>query len=93
MLTDPKWNQLTHAQSAEVPAFCRYPFDLKCFFRLGKSLNDILEMQFDLMYYLHMSIADFNENDARDNEWLHSRLVKQKNEEIEAKRKHGRSGE
>ena len=41
-------------------------------------------MQFDLMYYLHMNISDFDSNDAKDNGWLHSRLVKQKKDEIEA---------
>jgi len=56
-----------------------------------RTLVDILEMQFNLMYYVHMTVADFNENDMRDNEWLHSRLVKQKKDEEEARKgnKHG----
>ena len=54
---------------------------------MAKNLNNILEEQFDLMYYLHMNIADYNENDARDNSWLHSRLCKQKQDEVEAKKK------
>jgi hypothetical protein len=44
-------------------------------------------MQFDLMYYLHMTVADFDDNDMRDNEWLHSRLVKQRKDEQEALKK------
>ena len=36
------------------------------------------------MYYLHISVFDFDNNDARDNEWLYSRLIKQKNDEQEA---------
>jgi len=44
-------------------------------------------MQFNLMYYLHMSVVDFDENDMRDNEWLHSRLIKQKRDEEESKKK------
>ena len=38
------------------------------------------------MYYLYMSVSDFDESDMRDNEWLHSRLVKQKKDEEEAKK-------
>jgi len=53
---------------------------------MARPLVDILEMQFDLMYYLHMSIADFDSNDMRDNEWLHSRLAKQKKDEEELKK-------
>jgi len=30
-----------------------------------------------------MSISDFDSNDAKDNEYLYNRLVKQKNDEIE----------
>jgi hypothetical protein len=52
---------------------------------MGLNLKDILEMQFDLQYYLHMSIADFDNNDMKDNEWLHGRLCNQKQEELEAK--------
>jgi hypothetical protein len=36
------------------------------------------------MYYLHISVADFDSNDSKDNEWLYSRLVKQKKDEQEA---------
>ena len=54
---------------------------------MGRRLEDILEMQFDLMYYLYMSVSDFDESDMRDNEWLHSRLVKQKKDEEEANKK------
>jgi len=59
---------------------------LKCFFRMGKSLNDILEMQFDLLYYLSMTIQDYDNNDVRDNNWIHSRLVLQKKEEMKARK-------
>jgi hypothetical protein len=34
-----------------------------------------------------MSIQDFDNNDMQDNEWYHSRLIKQRTDEIEAKRK------
>jgi hypothetical protein len=44
-------------------------------------------MQFDLQYYLHMSVKDFDENEARDNRWIHGRLVKQKQDENEARKK------
>ena len=51
------------------------------------SYKDMLEMQFDLQYYLHMSIDDFDNNDVGDNRWLHSRLVKQKQDENESRNK------
>ena len=54
---------------------------------MGRTLQDVLEMQFNLLYHLHMSITDFDNNDAKDNEWFNSRLIKQKEDEIEAKRK------
>lgn len=54
---------------------------------MGRTLVDILEMQFNLMYYLHMPVSDFDENDMADNEWLHSRLIKQKKDEEEAMKK------
>lgn len=41
------------------------------------SLSDILEIQFKLLYHLHMSISDFNEMDLRDISWMYSRLSKQ----------------
>jgi hypothetical protein len=53
---------------------------------MGKSLTDILEMQFDLLYYLNMTIQDYDNNDARDNDWIHSRLILQKREELKANR-------
>jgi len=53
---------------------------------MGKNLNDILEMQFDLLYYLNMTIQDYDNNDARDNDWIHNRLILQKREEIKANR-------
>lgn len=59
---------------------------------MARSLVDILEMQFNLMYYLHMSTVDFDENDMRDNEWLHSRLVKQRKDEEELKKGKGLNG-
>ena len=53
---------------------------------MGKTLQELLETQFNLLYYLHMSISDFDNNDAKDNEYLFSRLCKQKNEEIETRK-------
>jgi hypothetical protein len=54
---------------------------------MGKTLQELLETQFNLLYHLHMSISDFDNNDAKDNDWLFSRLCKIKNDEIEARRK------
>ena len=44
------------------------------------------------MYYAHMSVLDFDNNDMRDNEWLHSRLIKQKQDEEEARKKGRKDG-
>ena len=70
----------------EVWAYCPFPFVLNSFFRMGKNLKDILEIQFDLLYHLNMTIADYDENDIRDNSWIHSRLVLQKKNEAKARR-------
>ena len=51
---------------------------------MAKPLADILEVQFNLQYYLHMTVNDYDDNDVRDNDWLYSRLVQQKKDEIEA---------
>jgi hypothetical protein len=60
---------------------------------MGKKLQNIFEMQFSLMYHLHMSIRDFNENDTTENNWLFSRLIKEKEDETNPKEtgtlKHG----
>jgi hypothetical protein len=45
------------------------------------NLSDILEVQFRLLYFLHMSINDFNEMDLRDISWTYSRLLKQLEDE------------
>jgi hypothetical protein len=34
-----------------------------------------------------MSISDFDNNDAKDNDWLFSKLISERNKEIEARRK------
>ena len=54
---------------------------------MGKNYNDILKIQFDLQYYLHMSIADYNDNDIKDNDWLHAKLYERKKEENELRNK------
>jgi len=59
---------------------------------MGRDLTSILEMQFNLMYYLRMSISDFDNQDVSDLEWLYSRLIKQKKNEIEEKKKVLNSG-
>ena len=53
---------------------------------MGKTLQELLEMQFNLLYYLHMSITDFDNNDAKDNDWILSKLISEKNKEIEARK-------
>lgn len=52
-----------------------------------KDLNSILEMQFDLLYYLRVSVTEYNEMDIQYLNWFHSRLVKQKNEELKGLKK------
>ena len=42
-------------------------------------------MQFNLVYYSSMTIADYNEMDLRDIEWMDSRLIKQLKDEKEKK--------
>ena len=52
---------------------------------MGRTLQDVLEIQFNLLYHLHLSISDFDTNDIKDNEWLNSRVIKQKADEIAAR--------
>lgn len=46
-----------------------------------RPLKEILEVQFNLLYYLHMGVKDFEESDLREIDWLYGRLVKQKQDE------------
>ena len=50
-------------------------------------LQEILETQFNLLYYLKMSITDFNNMDLRDISWMYSRLGKQIKDENEKRKK------
>lgn len=52
---------------------------------MARNLKEILEEQFNLQYYLHMSVVDYEGNDIRDNKWMVDRLYKQKKEEREAR--------
>ena len=49
-------------------------------------LQEILETQFNLLYYLKMSITDFNNMDLRDISWMYSRLGKQIKDENEKRK-------
>ena len=53
---------------------------------MGKTLQELLETQFNLLSHTSMTIADFDENDAKDNDWFLSRLIKQRNDEIAARK-------
>ena len=50
-------------------------------------LQEILETQFRLLYYLKMSVSDFNNMDVRDISWMCSRLAKQIKEENKQREK------
>ena len=50
-------------------------------------LQEILETQFNLLYYLKMSVADFDNMDLRDIDWMYSRLCKQLDDEDKARKK------
>ena len=49
-------------------------------------LQEILETQFNLLYYLKMSITDFDNMDLRDISWMYSRLGKQIKDENEKRK-------
>ena len=40
-----------------------------------------MEQKFNLMYYTSMTSSDFDNMDIRKIDWLHSRLIKQKQDE------------
>jgi hypothetical protein len=48
---------------------------------MGRRLKDILEMQFNLMYHLHMSKSDIEDADVKELDWIYGRLVEQKKKE------------
>ena len=50
---------------------------------MGMSLEEILEREFNLSYYLNLS-RDCDEIDTIELKWLYGRLIKQKREEKEA---------
>lgn len=49
---------------------------------MAKPLQSILEQEFNLAYYLHLSIKDIEDMDLKEIEWLYGRLVKQKKDEF-----------
>ena len=52
---------------------------------MERSLSEILEMQFNLVYRSSITIADYDNMDLRDIEWTYSRLLKQLKDEKEKK--------
>jgi hypothetical protein len=42
---------------------------------MGKTLQSILEMQFNFLWYLHMNISDFDNCDLKDLEWMYNKLI------------------
>lgn len=51
-----------------------------------RPLADLLEMQFDLMWHLHMSLSDIEGTDTKELEWLHGRVVEQIKKENKVRR-------
>jgi len=51
---------------------------------LSHNLEYIWNRKFDLIYFTGMSREDCNEASAKELEWLHGRLVKQKQDEKNA---------
>ena len=52
-----------------------------------KPLQEILETQFNLQYHLKVSVQDFENMDLKEIEWIYGRLIKEKRDENEAKKK------
>ena len=48
---------------------------------MARHLKDILEMQFNLMYHLHMTKADIENCDLKELDWIYGRLIEQKKKE------------
>ena len=61
-----------------------FPFDLSNFFSPWDNLENILERNFQLVYFMHMNLSDCYTTDSRKLEWLYSRLCKQWQDEKEA---------
>lgn len=52
-------------------------------------LQEILEKQFRMQYWLHLSIQDYSETELKELNWLYARLIKQLNDENAPKSKEG----
>lgn len=65
----------------EVRARCPFPFALKCFFRMTKSLQSVLERQFNLLYYLHLPITEQEKLESFELNWTYQKLVEVKEAE------------
>ena len=52
-------------------------------------LQEILEKQFRMQYWLHLSIQDYSETELKELNWLYARLIKQLNDENTPKSKEG----
>ena len=57
---------------------------------MGKPLRDILELEFNLMYYIGMQRSEIGELNLKYRDWFYNRLVKEKKMEEERRIKlHG----
>ena len=45
-----------------------------------------MQLKFDLMYYLNMSLSEINATPINDLEWLHSKLAEVKKDEFETEK-------
>ena len=75
---------MSHVKSVEVPQLLRYPFEKTSFFP-KLSLTDILEMGFQIGYYMKIN-PKFDEMEFFELVWLYERLASQRKEENERQR-------
>lgn len=50
---------------------------------MATSLQDILERQARLLYYMHLSISDQMDMDASEIQWMYEWLIKTRNTEMD----------
>ena len=54
---------------------------MKDFFRLARPLKQVYERKFALVYYMGISLIDYDEANLFELDWLYGRLVKEKEQE------------
>ena len=77
-----------NVQNVKVLGYLMPPFDSTIFSHMATPLQNLLEIKFNLAYYLHLSFEDFNNTDMSELRWMNSRLHKKIEKQNEQRSPH-----